>query len=40
MAACHFAKESYAVGGMRHTFTALYFYRASKKNVHKPTASL
>jgi hypothetical protein len=24
--------------GMRHTSTALFFYRASKKNVRKPTA--
>ncbi len=25
--------------GMRHASTALYFYRASKKNVQKPTAN-
>ncbi len=28
-----------AIGGMRQTSTALYFYRASKKNVHKSTAN-
>jgi hypothetical protein len=28
------------IRGMRHTSTALYFYRASKKNVRKPTANL
>ncbi len=25
-------------GGMRHTSTALYFYGASKKSLHKPRA--
>jgi hypothetical protein len=35
-----FCERVMCSGGMRHTVTALYFYRASKKNVHKPTASL
>jgi hypothetical protein len=26
----------YVLGGMRHTSTALYFYGASKKTLHKP----
>jgi hypothetical protein len=26
------------LGGMRHTSTALYFYGASKKTLHKPQA--